>query len=258
VQPPPPGPAPAGCWAGLDGCRSGWVLVVLDGDGVAPAGGSAPGAVVAGPLTISAHRGFTEAVHEAQHRAAAAIGVDMPIGLSLDGRRAADDAARRLLGSRRSTVFPTPARAVLDAVDYRDALARHRAACGKGLSIQAWNLVAKIAEVDRWVTPAHDGLVFEVHPELAFSRLAGAVLAEPKKTPEGRARRLALIGDALGLDAGDRAALVGARPARGVAADDVLDAAAVALSARALAGGTGTVLGDGGRDPFGRPMRICF
>ena len=74
----------------------------------------------------------------------AALAVDMPIGLPDDGPRLADQQARRRLGARRSSVFPTPVRATLDAVDYPDALAISRRVSGKGLSKQAFNLLPRI------------------------------------------------------------------------------------------------------------------
>jgi len=43
------------------------------------------------------------------------VAVDMPIGLRAAGPRPCDAEARRLLGPRRSSVLPTPARVVLDA-----------------------------------------------------------------------------------------------------------------------------------------------
>ncbi len=233
-------------WAGLDGCRTGWVLALLYSLDTVPR------------FSVSLHRRLADAVAAANEHGATTIGVDIPIGLSENGPRVADLEARSLLGMRRSTVFPTPVRAVLSATDYRDALERSRQACGKGLSKQAWNLVPKIIEADRYVRPQDEDRLFEVHPELAFSRLAGEVIAEPKKTPDGRRRRLDLLGAALGLSGAELRRLGELRPGAGAAGDDVLDALAVALSARALDTGGGTVLGDGTRDRHGRTMRICF
>ena len=237
---------PQGCWAGLDGCRSGWVLAIVTADGRRRS------------VTVTRVGTITSAFDELRARQASLTGIDMPIGLPDDGNRPADRAARALLGPRRSTVFPTPSRVVLDAVDYPDALARSRAATGVGLSKQAWNLMPKIAELDRVVTPTDEDHLFEVHPELAFLRLAGGVVAEPKKTPAGRARRVSLLQQACGLTDDDAGRLARGLPGAGVAIDDVLVAVAVALSARSLATGTGTVLGDGGRDGRGLVMRICF
>lgn len=52
---------------------------------------------------------------------AAVIGVDIPIGLPKLAKRAADVAAREFVGPRRSSVFATPPRAVLEAASYEEA-----------------------------------------------------------------------------------------------------------------------------------------
>jgi predicted RNase H-like nuclease len=191
-----------------------------------------------------------------------AAGVDIPIGIPADGRRVAEGQARRLLGPRRSSVFSTPARPVLDASDYPEALQRSRLATGKGVSRQAWNLVPKIVEVDRWMAmqPPHEteAWVFEIHPELAFARLAGAPLPEPKRGAAGHARRRALLAGAVAHDEEGIDRLVGAGRAAGAGPDDVLDALAVACSARGSGGGPLTTLGDGGRDERGLVMRISY
>lgn len=158
--------------AGADGCRAGWVVIVDLGDEHTDA------------LVLAT---FDDVLA----LGADVVGIDIPIGLPTVGPRTCDVAARARLGSRRSSVFPAPVRAVLGATDHADAVARSRAACGRGVSIQAWNLVAKIAEVDSLVVPGDP--VFEVHPELSFATLAGAPLATRKKGREGRAERLALL-----------------------------------------------------------------
>ena len=101
---------------GVDGCKAGWFYVGLEGDridcGVTPSiapfvAGLAPG----GTLLI-----------------------DIPIGLG--GARACDTAARRLLSPRRhASVFSAPARAVLTAPDYADALRRNRAATARVMGV---------------------------------------------------------------------------------------------------------------------------
>ncbi len=283
-------------FAGLDGCRSGWVLALLGqlGLDVRPAAegpathwsamvfdlalalptrpgspsGPQPGAAVADDpatpstparLVLSWHSTLAGAVAVAAGAGAGGIGIDMPIGLAQDGHRPADDAARSLLGRRRSTLFPTPARTVLDAVDFSDALVRSRAVSGKGISIQAWNLLPKIREVDQWVTPEHVERVFEVHPELAFARLARNVVpADPKRSSAGRAVRLALLDERLGLGSTAVAHLQHQRPGPGMGLDDVLDAVAVACSCERLLSGNGVVLGGGERDQRGLTMRVCF
>jgi predicted RNase H-like nuclease len=180
-----------------------------------------------------------------------AVGVDIPIGLSDSGPRKCDEEARRLLGERRSSVFPAPLRPVLGARSYEAALARSRKASGVGLSKQAWNLVPKITEVDRLLDPTRQGRIFEVHPEAAFAAIHGVPMAHAKKTRAGRDERLAVLGPLVpGIGA-----LV-ARPPVGAAADDVLDAAVVALTARTVLDGTARRLGERRHDAKGLVMEI--
>lgn len=246
---------------GVDGSAGAWVAAVL-----------APGTSPA----LRWCRDIDAVVGLAARVGATIIGIDMPIGLPDDAPRPSDRAARVLLGPRRSTLFPTPMRCVLEAVDYPDALARSRAACGRGLSKQAWNLVPAIRQV-RAAALSADGpggpAFIEVHPETSFTVMAGCPLA-PKRTPEGVAERQALLGAALadsGLcaqDLSDPVRLV--RPAETTdsasedavdaamgrfGADDVLDALAVAWSARRYAGGEAMLLGDG-IDADGLPLTL--
>jgi predicted RNase H-like nuclease len=149
-------------------------------------------------------------------------------------------------------VFPTPPRPLLDSADHAEAVARGRALDGRGISIQAFNLLPKIAEVDDAIAPDLTDAVVEAHPESAFAELAGAPLPTTKRTAEGRAARLDLLaGPFPGSDE-----MLTAR-ARGAAPDDVLDAAAAAWSARRWASGTAVVLGDGSLDRRGLPMRVA-
>ena len=135
-----------------------------------------------------------------------------------------------MLGIRRSSVFPVPTRDALGATSFADV---------RGLSIQGWHLVPKIREVDAcW-----ESRVVECSPELTFAVLAGAPMQHNKRTPEGRAERLAILGD------------VETR-ARGAATHDVLDAHACLLTARRVAAGEAIELGDGAVDALGRPMRF--
>jgi len=204
--------------AGVDGCRRGWV-VATDYGAVSVA------ATIADVLALDVD----------------VVAIDMPIGLPDAGQRACDVAARRELGARRASVFATPVRACLAATSYDEALARHRATDGRGLSRQAFNLLGKIRELDA-VGP--EPRLHEAHPELAFARLLGHVPRHSKRTADGRAERLA----ALELDA---------PPAcPGAAVDDVLDALALVHTARRIARGTAVELGDGARDRRGIRMAV--
>jgi predicted RNase H-like nuclease len=160
------------------------------------------------------------------------VGIDMPLGLLAHGWRDADALARRALGRRGVTVFAIPPRPVWQQSTYAEANRACRELTGKGLSAQTWGLRGKLLEADayRRRSPAR---LYEVHPELAFATLAGAPLQESKHTEAGLAIRRELLQQA-GLTL----------PARlpGAAENDLLDAAAVALSARRIAAGDAITL----------------
>ncbi len=212
--------------AGVDGCRGGWVVVTT-------------GLAADSPTTVAVVPDIATVIVALRSGHLAAAGVDMPIGLTTDGSRTADTEARRLLGARRSSLFPTPPLAVLEATDFADALARCREASGKGLSIQAYNLLPKMRELASAIEPSLQPRLSEVHPETSFAVLRGAPCTHPKRTAQGSTeRRDALRPHFAGIDRLARAA------PRGAKIDDVLDAFAAAWTARRIAGGSALVLGD--------------
>ncbi|RPF26695.1 DUF429 domain-containing protein [Georgenia muralis] len=153
------------------------------------------------------------------------VAVDIPIGVPEHGPRQADVLARRVVGPRRSSVFPTPVRAALEAADYAAAVLASRDLTGVGLSRQAHALGPALLEVEEWVRMTAVAVV-EVHPEVSFAVLAGSPLPWPKKSWAGARARLDLLTGAgvhLPADLG---------PAAVVPVDDVLDAAVAAWSAR--------------------------
>jgi predicted RNase H-like nuclease len=201
---------------GVDACARGWVAVTLGpGEDVRIA--------VAATLDGLPLTGVT--------------GIDMPLGLLAADWRDADVLARRALGRRGVTVFAIPPRPVWECESYAEAGGVCRELTGKSFSVQAWGLRGKIAEADayrRRAAATPDGVrLYEVHPELAFAALAGAPLADSKHTPAGLAARRDLLAR-VGIDIPLRVA--------GAAADDLLDAAAVAWSARRIAAGQAVVL----------------
>jgi predicted RNase H-like nuclease len=206
---------------GVDACRAGWVGVALGAAG-----------------DPRAYLGTSIAVLVASVGPVEVVGIDIPIGLPDRGRRRADVLARAELGPRGSSVFLTPVRDALTAPDHASAVAANRAATGEGVSIQAYGLRVKLLEVDGWLRAGPPARVVEVHPELSFTRLAGAPLAASKKTWAGAETRRALL-------AGAGIALRGELGAAGRAGvDDVLDAAAAAWTAARVATGTARCLPD--------------
>ena len=182
----------------------------------------------------------------------AAVAVDIPIGLAACGPRACDVEARRRLGPRRGSVFPAPARAVLGTTTYEEACAVSRQVSGKGLSKQLYNIVAKIEEVDAVQSPLRQHALFEACPELSFAMMQGdAPMQHSKRTAPGRAERVAVLREHLGVDV---PALLEAR-APGAQPDDVLDALALAWTAQRYLGGSCLRLG-GELDATGLRMEV--
>jgi predicted RNase H-like nuclease len=225
--------------AGVDGCRGGWVVATT-------------GLSRRSSTSVHVVADLRGVVADVRAGKLAAVGIDMPIGLAEDGRRAADADARRLLGPRRSSLFPTPPRSVLAAVDYRDALARCRDASGVGMSIQAYHLLAKMREVTELLDPTLQPSVSEVHPETSFTMLRGQPCAHPKRRAEGRAERIDALRVVFAhIDDLASGAHRGAKP------DDVLDALVAAWTARRMARGDAVTLGDlAARDARGMRLTI--
>jgi len=203
---------------GVDACRGGWVAVSLQVSPTEP-----------GPAVTVTAGGCLAALLAPERDAAGTmvVGIDMPLGLLETGWREADRAARGLLGPRRSSVFAIPPREVWAQTSYQAANRRCRELTGQGFSIQAWGLRAKLLEANQYrETCGHP--LYEVHPELAFGALAGAPLAASKHTGAGRDLRRGLLARAgIEIPEGHRVTLLG----------DILDAAAVAWSARRIAAG---------------------
>ena len=224
---------------GVDACRGGWVAVSLEvlsaetGLGVTVTAGVSLAALLAPERDVA---GTT------------VVGIDMPLGLLETGWRAADRAARGLLGPRRSSVFAIPPRAVWAYTSYRAANQRCRELTGQGFSIQAWGLRAKLMEAGSYrETCGHP--LYEVHPELAFGAMAGAPLAHSKHTEAGRDQRRALL----------RQAGIVLPPVPRSPVTDTLDAAAVAWSAGRIAAGQAVVLpARPQRDGRGREIAIRY
>lgn len=233
-------------YAGADGCRGGWIAATLDAEGF---------------RTIHRYEALADLVSDQQ--GAAALLVDIPMGLKEAGaERRCDLETRRLLGRRGSTLFRVPVRAAVYAADYKTASRLNRESTGKGLSIQAYGICPKIAEADRLLRkqPDLERWVYESHPEACFTVLNGwQPLLEPKKSPTGQQRRLGLL-SRHAANAGEAYTEALDRFPRAIAArDDLLDAMVLALSARlARAASMPTLPAEPERDPYGLRMAIAL
>ena len=236
---------PEPTYIGVDGCRAGWVAAVQRG------------AVV----SLEVHATFSGLL--AAYPGAVRVGVDMPIGLPHAGypKRECEQLARDKLRRRASSVFSPPCRAAANAVSVGEARDLNLQELGSSLSVQAWNICQKIAEVDRALaaSPMWAQKVFEVHPEVCFAALAGGQpMAHRKATPEGKQARLALLSQWLpeAAELRDQAMLSFKRSV--LQEDDVLDALVVLLTARADAAALRYLPEKSVADEHGLPMRMVY
>ena len=235
--------------AGVDGCKAGWVAVVLKPE-------------ASGLPEVRVHARFANLLDALPPDAI--VAVDMPIGLPDrvgPGGRGPETLLRPLLGQRQSSVFSVPSRAAVSAPDYRAACEAALASSDppRKVSKQCFFLFPKILEIDALLRGDADlrGRVFESHPEGAFMRMNGGPLSEPKKVKSqphgaGLAQRRALL-----EKAGFSRDVLEAKPPRGAGQDDVLDAFACLTTARRIQNREATSLPVApGFDALGIPIAI--
>ena len=228
---------------GVDGCRNGWIAVWRR-----------PNTQQLCTFSVFA----TPQDLLAQFASAGAIAVDIPIGLSERGPRAADRLAReRLVGTRAASVFPTPVRAVLGSSSRIEASEIHFRIDGRRVSAQSWSILPKIRQWDAALRerPNLDERVYEIHPEVSFCAMnEGTGVRASKKTPAGLRMRHELLRRALGPAVPDAPS-----PPKGVGLDDLLDAYAALWSAeRILAGAAQSLPSPPPKDSVGLRSAIWF
>ena len=239
-------------FVGVDGCKGGWFSVGFASDG---------------EPELKMFPKFDELAE--CYKAAKLILVDIPIGLpeGKGGRQADKDARKRLTGNRKSSVFPTPTRhTVRSAWQFPKEYARAKEIelryAGKGLTIFAFSISPKIAEVDDFMLYRGDNAsppIREVHPEICFWALNGQKSMESsKKTKEGIDDRLKVLRKVEPkspniLELADSQFLK-----KYVAKDDILDALAAAVTARKGYLEPRTLPESPPKDPKGLPMEMVY
>ena len=259
--------------AGVDGCPGGWIAVYRE--------------TTTGRLDCSIEESFAGVTkrHELD-----VVAVDMPIGLSKEGKRDCDGKARDALRPwRHRSIFPAPAADVLALFpkltsasfrkmplaererDYNHAKAVNERRTSKSLNRQSFNLVPKIAEVRDYLLgrpSAKRGFVHEVHPEVSFAAMnylehGGEVppfspMHHPKASMQGLLERRALLAREFKstLDELEERG----RDCTGEAApDDFYDAVACLWTAwRIQKKECGALPSNAPRDANGLPMRIVY
>jgi len=164
-------------YVGVDWASRGWLTVATDGD------------EWSARMYPSIHSVWFE------HKDAESILVDIPIGLPESERRGCDGGAKEFLGPERArSVFWTPCRDAVEADTYDDAKQANLDARDDSLSSQAWGLIPRIQEVDRFLrdtTEAQD-TILESHPEVCFKALAEESLSS-KHVDDGLYARQELL-----------------------------------------------------------------
>jgi len=168
--------------AGIGSCKDGWLAVLLD-----VTGQKTP--LMRPLLSFWDVLNFSEQPEK--------IAVDLPIGFSdsaaIEGRKCEKE-VRKLLGPRQHSVISSPCRAALLKTRYEDANHANIASAKTSpkLSSHAFELFAKLREIDTRITPKLQNRVFETHPDLAFTIVRNQSPCKyPKEDEKGVEERIA-------------------------------------------------------------------
>jgi len=204
---------------GVDGCRYRWIYIGIDEND-------------------QYEFGVVTLFQELQQitNSASLILVDIPIGLREENprERLCDLKARKVLGNRRSSVFPPPSRLALGYDNYLEASELNFQNTGRRLSKQSFAISKKIQEVDKFLTSTGlQSKYREMHPEICFWALNNyEPMLYNKKKSDGLKERMSLLTkfftNTNKLIEGTRSRYL----RKDVALDDILDALVGAVSAR--------------------------
>jgi len=166
---------------GIDGCKYGWIAIKIGEDA---------------QFSISKHSDFNSIFKE--YPSAEKYLVDMVIGLADENhpREVEYFARQKLKPNRTSSVFTPPCRAAVYAKNYDTAKKKNIAILGKSFSIQAWNIVPKIREIDEFIlgNEVYKNRIFEAHPEVCFASLNNQIpMVFKKKEKVGIEERINLL-----------------------------------------------------------------
>ena len=204
-------------FVGVDGCRAGWLAIGLETEH---------------DWKVNTFPDVSSLWDH--HRGASLILIDIPIGLKADGRaeRRCDPEARKLLGPRRSSVFPAPCREAIYASSYQEACDVNQRLTGKRLSVENWNIIPKIREMDCLLSDdaSARGRIREIHPELCFWGLASRPMQHAKKRSEGLLERTQLLQSIYPQTSDIINHTLSTYRRKDVARDDILDALSAAVT----------------------------
>ena len=250
-------------YVGVDVCKAGWIGVGLDdGDG----------------WDVKASVDFSDML--AHFGDASIILVDMPIGLPEDGKpslRDCDGEARRKLGELWRSVFEVPSSRFVNEVMDNPCWGHPKANewskgqyDGGGIAIQSFAITRKIGELDEALSRRDKGAspkIRESHPEICFWALnERQPMSHKKSDPEGREERLETLRhcaqDVNNIDVDAISKEIRCKFTKSqVADDDILDALALAITAKIVSQNgdrLGTLPEDPPTDSKGLPMEMVY
>jgi len=188
--------------------------------------------------------------------------VAVPVGLveSGDAERECDRLARAVLGPRSEAVFTPPVREATRKRRYPAAKRVNERKSGQPLSKRAFAMSDAITQVDQLLqnVPEARPVVRESHPEVCFRAFAGEPLEYAKGTAGGYAERMRTLA---GYDRDAPPAVQAAAEAAAghdVRVDDVLDAVALAYTARPGDGTLRSLPADPSTDSDGLAMEMVY
>ncbi|MFK7770970.1 MAG: DUF429 domain-containing protein [Saprospiraceae bacterium] len=166
---------------GIDGCKYGWIAIKITANS---------------QFSISKHSSFSSIFKT--YPDAEKYLVDMVIGLADENhpRKVEKFAREKLKPNRTSSVFTPPCRAAVYQKTYEAAKEKNKMVLGKSISIQAWNIVPKMREVDQFILKNNEykHKIFEAHPEVCFATLNNQIpMFFKKKEKEGVKERIKLL-----------------------------------------------------------------
>jgi predicted RNase H-like nuclease len=233
-------------FVGVVWCSGPWLAVVFEGTAF-------------GHATV--HDGIGDVWLRYEERAARVL-VDVPVGLVEQGGdgRNCDSLARDVLGGRREAVFRPPVREATRKRRFPAANRVHERKTGRELSRPAFEAREAIAAVDELLQELREArdVVGEAHPEVCFRAFAGQPLAYSRDVAAGYAERLRTLAE---YDPdGPVTVQAAAEDTDGadVTVADVLDAVALAYTARPGPETLRSLPPDPPRDATGLPMRMWY